>query len=157
MSKPVTGSDDLRDLYRELILDHARSPRHFGRIADATHSASGINPLCGDKLHLYVRIGPDKTIADIGFEGTGCAISIASASLLTEALLGTGQDEALGYAEKVVQTLSGKHHQSEATLGKLQALAGVRDYPSRVKCATLAWRALNSAVLNEQGPVSTES
>ncbi|MGB5245988.1 MAG: SUF system NifU family Fe-S cluster assembly protein, partial [Woeseia sp.] len=97
MSNAVTTTDELRELYRELILDHARSPRHFGKPDDFSHSADGINPLCGDKLHLYLRVKNDGKIDDVAFEGSGCAISMASASLLTESVSGMATDDALAY------------------------------------------------------------
>ena len=153
------SSDDLRDLYRELILDHARSPRHFGTLASTTHSAEGINPLCGDKLKLYLEVDDKGAINDIAFEGSGCAISVASASLLTDTVIGLGSAEAMRYFEAVTASLSGQNAkpcEDDLDLGKLQALSGVRDYPSRVKCATLAWHALRSALQNDESPATTE-
>lgn len=150
--------DDLQDLYRELILDHARHPRHFGKLASTTHTAEGINPLCGDKLRIYLQVGSGDTIDDIAFEGSGCAISMASASLLTETLAGRRVADALLYFEAVTQRLAGKEAPQRAAidLGKLGALDGVRDYPSRVKCATLAWHALRSAIEERPAPATTE-
>lgn len=147
---------ELRDLYRELILDHARSPRHFGTLPAATHSAEGINPLCGDKLHLYFSLDSQGRIADASFEGTGCAISVASASLLTEAVRGMPQEQALEFSAAVVASLTGQEHRPATDIGKLEALQGVREFPSRVKCATLAWHALRSAINRGDKPVSTE-
>lgn len=154
----IQNSDELRDLYRELILDHSRSPRHFGKLADATHSAEGINPLCGDKLRLYLRIDKHNTIADISFEGSGCAISVASASLLTETVIGSKVESALDYFRAVCQHLAATNptQQEPIDLGKIRALDGVRDFPARVKCATLAWHALNSAIQQQARPVTTE-
>lgn len=160
--------DDLRDLYRELILDHAKSPRHFGKLEDATHMAQGINPLCGDKLQMYFSVDENNRISDARFEGSGCAISVASASLLTETVIGLDTERALQIFAAMVRTLSGhldKKQGSEVIeeidvdeidLGKLRALEGVKEYPSRVKCATLAWHALNSALRDIRQPVSTE-
>lgn len=150
--------DDLQDLYRELILDHARHPRHFGKLPSTTHTAEGINPLCGDKLRIYLNVGSGDTIDDIAFEGSGCAISMASASLLTEALAGRAVADAMRYFEAVTQRLTGKEGTRDAAvdLGKLGALDGVRDYPSRVKCATLAWHALRSAIEERPAPATTE-
>ena len=150
--------DDLQDLYRELILDHARHPRHFGKLASCTHSAEGINPLCGDKLRLYLQIGAGETIDDIAFEGSGCAISMASASLLAETLAGRRVTDAMQLFETVTARLSGKGRPQDAAieLGKLGALDGVRDYPSRVKCATLAWHAFRSAIEEQPVPATTE-
>ncbi|MDH3336496.1 MAG: SUF system NifU family Fe-S cluster assembly protein [Gammaproteobacteria bacterium] len=151
--------DELRDLYRELILDHARSPRHFGKLDGATHTAEGINPLCGDKLRLYMRLDDDN-IEDASFEGSGCAISVASASLLTDMIIGLPVPQALEFFATVTARLTGRQAGSDdATppeLDKIRALDGVREFPSRVKCATLAWHALNSAIHGESAPVSTE-
>ena len=147
-------TEELRDLYRELILDHARSPRHFGKLPEVTHSAEGLNPLCGDKLKLYLQIDNDGRISNASFEGSGCAISVASASLLTDAITGMRKDEALKFATALISALTGR--QTDIELGKLRALEGVRDFPSRVKCATLAWHAMNSAIRQDQQPASTE-
>jgi len=156
----IHSSDDLRDLYRELILDHARNPRHFHKLDNATHTAEGINPLCGDKLRLYVRLDADDKVADASFEGSGCAISVASASLLTDMIIGLTVAQALVCYAAVTQRLTGsKANQKQdisVDLGKIKALDGVREFPSRVKCATLAWHALNSAVRGQTTPVTTE-
>ena len=161
MSAQPQAQDDLRDLYRELILDHARSPRHFGKLDGATHSAEGINPLCGDKLKLYFSIDPDGRISDAKFEGSGCAISVASASLMTDTVIGLTSGDALDFFSVLVSRLTGKPEggekpASKIDLGKLVAFEGVKEFPSRVKCATLAWHALNSAIQNQSEPVSTE-
>ena len=148
---------ELRDLYRELILDHARKPRNFRRINDATHSAEGINPLCGDKLHLYLQVDSNDQIADIGFEGSGCAISMASASLLTETVSNLSVNEADICFQAVTQRLSGGMAESSSVdLSKLTALDGVREHPSRVKCATLPWHALHAALSQSQTTATTE-
>ncbi|WP_405233521.1 Fe-S cluster assembly sulfur transfer protein SufU [Lentisalinibacter salinarum] len=149
-----SSAGQLRELYRELILDHARRPRHFGRPEHYTHEAEGVNPLCGDKLHLYVRV-EDGEVRDAAFEGSGCAISMASASLLTETVAGQSEAEALDAADGIQAMLRGED--AGAALGKLEALAGVRDFPSRVKCASLAWHALRAALTRHEGKVSTES
>ena len=151
-------SDDVRDLYRDLILDHARSPRHFGKLEHVTHSAEGINPLCGDKLRLYLDVDADENIRNAAFEGSGCAISVASASLLTDAVIGLSSDDAMAIFEAVTAQLAGDDSRDDRTvdLGKLRALAGVREYPTRVKCATLAWHALKSALQQDTAPASTE-
>jgi nitrogen fixation NifU-like protein len=161
MSAILQSQEELRDLYRELILDHAKSPRHFGKLENATHSAEGINPLCGDKLRMYFSVDPDGQITDAKFEGSGCAISVASASLLTDTVIGLKTDDALIFFAAVVSRLAGRSvngnaTESEVDLGKLVALEGVKEFPSRVKCATLAWHALNSAIHNEPEPVTTE-
>ena len=152
----ANAQEDLRDLYRELILDHARSPRHFGSLDSVTHSAEGINPLCGDKLKLYIDLDGEGLIRDIAFEGSGCAISVASASLLTDTVMGLSADEAMRRFESVTAHLAGNTDRKGVELGKLRALEGVRDYPSRVKCATLAWHALRSALSNDSQPATTE-
>lgn len=160
MTSMPNDNDELRELYRELILDHARSPRHFGKLPDATHSAEGINPLCGDKLRMYFRIDDDKCISDACFEGSGCAISVASASLLTDMVIGMNTDEALRYFATLVDRLVGRETADNGdngiNLGKLRALEGVKEFPSRVKCATLAWHALNSAIHQRTQPATTE-
>jgi len=152
------ADDELRDLYRELILDHARSPRHFGRLSSATHAAQGINMLCGDKLHLYLQLDSEQRITDASFEGFGCAISVASASLLTDTVIGMPAPIALEtctvITERLTSETSGQVPDSD--LGKLSALLGVREFPARVKCATLAWHALDSAIHNKATPVATE-
>ncbi len=164
MSAEITGSDELGELYRELILDHAKNPRHFGKLDDATHVAEGVNPLCGDKLKLYFSVDHASRIADARFEGSGCAISVASASLLTDTVIGLDTERALKYFATMVERLAraNSHRQGspdlldEIDLGKLRALEGVKEFPSRVKCATLAWHALNSALQGKPQPVSTE-
>jgi nitrogen fixation NifU-like protein len=148
--------DELQDLYRQVILDHNRNPRNFGDLADATRVVAGVNPLCGDKMTLYVKVADGK-IQDIRFQGTGCAISVASSSLMTERVKGTPVTAALELFEKIHQLLAGEHTQEPpADLDKLAALAGVREYPSRVKCASLAWHALKSAVADTASNVTTE-
>ena len=156
----TANNGELRDLYRELILDHARNPRHFHKLEDATHTAEGINPLCGDKLRLYVRVDDEDVIREAAFEGSGCAISVASASLLTDLVQGLSKTQALECFEAVTGRLTGPRGAEPRDIGvnldRIRALDGVRDYPSRVKCATLAWHALNSAVHGQIEPVSTE-
>ena len=158
MNATSLQTDDLRDLYRDLVLDHARNPRHFGKLERATHSAQGINPLCGDKLTLYLDLDADDTIRDAAFEGSGCAISVASASLLTDTVIGLGSSDAMAFFDAVKAQLTGDETQDGnlVDLGKLRALAGVRDYPSRVKCATLVWHALRSALQQDTAPATTE-
>lgn len=163
MSAAPTNMNELRELYRELILDHARSPRHFGKPPDVSHSAEGINPLCGDKLQLFLHLSDDGRIDDVGFEGSGCAISVASASLMTEAVSGMTKDKALHYSHALTNRLAGHSEhkecgepQSDIEFGKLRALEGVREFPSRVKCATLAWHALRAALTTDAQSISTE-
>lgn len=151
------SGDEMQDLYRELILDHARKPRNFRRLDDATHSAEGINPLCGDKLTLYLRIDSEDKVEDIGFEGSGCAISMASASLLTEAVADLSSADADAFFDIVTRRLTGKNAASHSfDLAKLRALDGVREHPSRVKCATLAWHALHAALKQSHTTATTE-
>lgn len=149
---------DMQDLYRELVLDHSRNPRHFGRLEDATHTADGINPLCGDKLKLYLRVNAAGEIESSSFEGTGCAISVASASLLTDAVTGLPVEQAQACSTAVTERLTTGDSAIDLTanLEKLRALDGVRHYPSRVKCATLAWYALRSALNQDNAPATTE-
>jgi len=144
----------LEELYREVILDHNRSPRNFGEIDDADRVVEGVNPLCGDKLTLYLKLDGDR-IADARFKGTGCAISIASSSLMTERIIGTRIDDTLALFDRVHDMLTGAQDPDDA-MDKLAALAGVREFPSRVKCASLAWHALNTALTANASQVSTE-
>jgi nitrogen fixation NifU-like protein len=148
---------DLADLYQELILDHNRHPNNFRDMPNATRSVEADNPLCGDRLRLFVRLEGDR-IADISFQGSGCAISVASASLLTERLMGATRAEAEALFEAVHELLTAEHPPAdEVALDKLMALAGVRRYPMRVKCATLSWHALRAALQSESSDrVSTE-
>ena len=154
----TSTATDMRQLYRDVILDHSRSPRHFGRMDGATHVADGINPLCGDKLRLYLRLDDDGTIAASSFEGSGCAISVASASLMTETVNGVNAATATRWFGEVTSWLEGPHKEQPIGHGleRLAALDDVRDFPGRVKCATLAWHALSTALNNEAGPASTE-
>jgi nitrogen fixation NifU-like protein len=152
----ASSSGELRDLYRQLILEHAKSPRHFGRLADSTHSARGLNPLCGDKMHLYLAVDDEQRLTEASFEGSGCAISIASASLLTDAVVGMRVGEAEQFAETVCSVLDGSADASSAELGELRALEGIREFPSRIKCATLAWQTMKSALANDDQPATTE-
>ena len=147
------ADNEIRELYRELILDHAKSPRHFGAMPGATHRASGVNPLCGDRLELYLQID-DGRIVDAAFEGTGCAISVASASMMSDEVIGLPVDDALQRSAIVSAELRGEA--LHVDLGKLEALKGVRQYPSRVKCATLAWHALGAAIEGRGESVRTE-
>lgn len=145
----------LRDLYQEVIVDHGRRPRNFGALPDASHQAEGFNPLCGDRLTVRLKVAGD-VIEDIRFEGAGCAISMASASLMTEALRGRPASEADALFAAFHAMLAGPAQAPSPLLGKLEILAGVREFPVRVKCATLAWHALLAALHQERRPVSTE-
>jgi nitrogen fixation NifU-like protein len=146
--------DELQELYRQVILDHNRNPRNFGELADATRVVSGVNPLCGDKMTLYVKLA-DGTIQDIRFRGTGCAISVASSSLMTERVKGVSVTVALELFDKIHNLLTADRDHEPAGLDKLAALGGVREYPSRVKCASLGWHALKSAVADETATAVT--
>ena len=145
--------NDLRDLYQEVIFDHYRKPRNFGRPDATNRQAVGYNPLCGDKVTIYLQV-EDGVIRDASFEGSGCAISTASASLMTDSLKGLREDEALKMMQQFQQMVTGTA--AGEGLGKLEVLAGVREFPQRVKCATLAWHTLQAALENQQQPVSTE-
>ena len=148
---------DLKDLYRDVILDHNRAPRNFGRIEGAAACAEGHNPLCGDHLALSVRLAGER-IEDIRFEGSGCAISTASASLMTEAVKGRPCAEAQRLFERVHALLTRPDAVADPGLGKLAALAGVREFPARVKCASLCWHTLMAALRADAAvpKVSTE-
>ncbi|MFU8895446.1 MAG: Fe-S cluster assembly sulfur transfer protein SufU [Gammaproteobacteria bacterium] len=146
---------DLADLYRDVIIDHNRKPRNFRKIPPPCRHAEGLNPLCGDKLQVYLKVDADDRIEDVSFEGSGCAISIASASLMTETLCGRTRAEAETLFERIHGMLTGTEEADIDAIGKLAALAGVREYPSRVKCASLCWHTVHSA-LEEGGTVSTE-
>ncbi len=146
---------DLRDLYQEVILDHNRNPRNFGPLEDAGLRADGHNPLCGDKLSIAVNV-VDGVVTDLRFEGAGCAISKASASLMTESIKGRTLDEARKLFDRFHQLVTDRSAPPDEELGKLAVFAGVRDYPARVKCAILAWHTLRAAVDDNQDVVSTE-
>jgi len=146
---------DLKDLYRDIIVDHNRHPRNFREIPDADRRADGFNPLCGDKLTVFVKLDEGR-ISDVSFNGSGCAISIASASLLTESVKGRTVPEAEVLFSQMHQLLTRDDVDIDVTsLGKLGALSGVREFPARVKCASLCWHTLDAA-LHQQQQVSTE-
>lgn len=147
-------SNDLRELYQEVILDHNKSPRNFRKMPDANHVAEGHNPLCGDQVKVYLKVEGD-VIRDIAFEGSGCAISKASASMMTSALKGKKIGEAKTIFEKFHDTVTTGHGVA-ADLGKLAVFAGVHDYPTRVKCAILSWHAMLAALEDQQELVKTE-
>jgi len=148
---------DLRGLYQEVIVDHGRYPRNFRKLDDATCTAEGVNPSCGDELTLYVKL-LDGSIEDISFQGSGCAISQASASLMTEALKGKTQDEALVLFGQMYTMLTERSDGEVLAerLGKLAVLSGVWEFPMRVKCATLAWQTMRSALESAGDRVSRE-
>jgi nitrogen fixation NifU-like protein len=138
---------DLRELYQSLILDHNRAPRNFGRLSETTHHGAGHNPLCGDRVEVYLRIENDQ-VAEVSFEGDGCAISTASASLMTEALQGKSLAQAQAVFKDFHELLT-RAEQPQNDLGSLAVLAGVREFPTRVKCATLPWHTLQAALRSE--------
>ena len=145
---------DLSDLYQEVILDHNRRPRNFRRIDPASHHAEGYNPLCGDKLSLTMKVDAGS-IADVAFQGSGCAISKASASLMTDAVKGKSVEEARNLFERFHRMVTTPPDAPVEDMGKLSVLAGVREFPVRVKCASLAWHTLKAALDREEA-VSTE-
>jgi nitrogen fixation NifU-like protein len=150
-------NDELRELYQELILDHNKKPRNRRAMADATADADGFNPLCGDKVRVFVKLLGDR-IADVSFDGVGCAISTASASLMTTALKGKTVAEAKEIFERFHEMLTGSPDApvDEAKLGKLAVFRGVCEFPVRVKCATLAWHTLKAAIDRSADQVTTE-
>lgn len=149
---------DLRELYQEVILDHSKNPRNFGKLEDADSEARGNNPLCGDNITVYVKT-EDGVVTGISFEGSGCAISTASASLMTEAVSGKTVEEVEALFNLFHEMVTGDPSQKAevpADLGKLSVMAGVREFPVRVKCASLAWHTLQAALGEEEKTVSTE-
>ncbi len=147
---------ELRDLYQQIILDHNRAPRNFKRPELSNREASGNNPICGDKLTVYVNVD-DDTIVDVGFEGSGCAISKASSSLMTAAVKGKTIEEAQELFRHFHGMVTGSDKDTDTKrLGKLAAFGGVREFPARVKCASLPWHTLNAALKNADASVSTE-
>jgi nitrogen fixation protein NifU and related proteins len=148
--------EDLRDLYQEVIFDHNRNPRNFRVMANADRKVDGFNPLCGDRLTLFLKMDGDK-IVDASFQGSGCAISTASVSLMTEIIKNKTEAEAEALFKIFHEMTTGKEEQIQLeAVGKLAVLAGVREYPARVKCATLAWHTLDAALKNEQKSITTE-
>jgi nitrogen fixation NifU-like protein len=147
-------TDDLKELYQQLLLDHNKSPRNFRVLADANRTAQGTNPICGDNCTIYARLD-GEVVQDISFQGSGCAISIASASLLTEIIKGKNKAEVKEMFDQVSDMLTTGH--SIGDLGKLSALAGVHRLPVRIKCAILPWHALAAAVEGRGEIISTES
>jgi len=146
---------DLRDLYQEVILDHSKRPRNFRSMADPTRRADGYNPLCGDRETVFVDMDGD-VVKDVSFQGAGCAISTASASMMTESVKGRTRAEAESLFERFHDLIVGKGGESP-DLGKLAVFSGVREYPVRVKCATLPWHTLKAALAQNGATVSTES
>ncbi|MFC1542313.1 Fe-S cluster assembly sulfur transfer protein SufU [Pseudomonadota bacterium] len=149
---------DLGDLYQQVIIDHTKSPRNFGKLEPCSHDAEGFNPLCGDQLHVYLQINDNNIIEDVKFEGQGCSISTASASLMTQALKGkpVSEFERLFEAFHNMATADMSEAPDEETLGKLAVLAGVKEFPARIKCATLCWHTLKAAIEDGDKVVKTE-
>lgn len=143
---PERGSEPLQQLYQEVVLDHCRRPRRRGALANATHHAEGDNPLCGDRVAIDLRVGPSGRIEDVAFTGEGCAISTASASMMADAVAGLAAGEARELAARFRGALTGSAEVEAESLGELAAMLGVRAYPMRVKCATLPWHTLLSAL-----------
>jgi nitrogen fixation NifU-like protein len=152
-------SSELEELYQEVILDHSRRPRNFGELAGATVLVHGDNPACGDEIHLGVRFGSDGRLQEIKFSGQGCAISLASASMMTTKLKGKSRAEAAEIGRAFQNLVTGEKTEQSKNLGDLQLLQGVRKFPQRVKCAMLAWRAVERALAETAGEatVSTEA
>jgi nitrogen fixation NifU-like protein len=146
---------DLRDLYQEVILEHSKSPRNFSALATANRKAEGYNPLCGDHFTVYLDVDDDH-IRDVSFQGSGCAISKASASMMTQALKGKKTEEAERMFEEFHSIVTGKRDTSTELLGKLEVFSGVSEFPLRVKCATLAWHTMHAALQGQEQPASTE-
>ena len=145
--------DPMRELYQQLILDHNRNPRNFGRPEGADREAEGYNPLCGDHYTIFVGLNGDE-VEDVGFEGSGCAISKSSASVMTETVKGKPTEEVLEILSGFLDLVKGDS--DEAATPKLAVFKGVRDFPTRTKCATLAWHALRNAIRNDPSTVTTE-
>lgn len=147
---------DLRDLYQEVILEHSKQPRNYRELGDANHKAEGYNPLCGDHFTVYLKMDGEK-IQDVSFQGSGCAISKASASMMTQSVKGKTLEEAEKIFEQFHKLVTGgEHNGSREDLGKLAVFSGVSEFPVRVKCATLAWHTLHAALEGKQETISTE-
>jgi nitrogen fixation NifU-like protein len=153
----MSGAGDLRDLYQEVILDHGKRPRNFRPLPDADRKAEGYNPLCGDRETIYLKLDGD-VVSDAAFQGAGCAISTASASMMTESLKGKSRAEAAALFERFHDLITGGHTAAPGGpgLGKLEVFSGVRDYPVRIKCATLPWHTMKAALAKDGGTISTE-
>jgi nitrogen fixation protein NifU and related proteins len=147
---------ELSELYQQVILDHNKKPRNFRKLETANHTAEGYNPLCGDQLTIYMNLENDR-VTDVGFEGSGCAISKASASMMTQAVKGKSKEQAETLFKQFHSMVTGEldEENEENTLGNLKIFAGVREFPVRVKCATLPWHTMHAA-LNKEDQVSTE-
>ena len=153
---------DLKQLYQDIILEHGKSPRNFGKCDKYTHQAKGHNPLCGDQVHVYLKLNNEKNVDNVTFEGTGCAISIASTSIMTELVKGKSQVSAKKIIKDFLNMIKNEQDIDSNELNedqkiKIMSLSGVKQYPMRVKCATLAWHTLTSAMDNKKEEVNTET
>ena len=153
---------DLKQLYQDIILEHGKSPRNFGKCKNYTHEAKGHNPLCGDKVQIFLNLNKDKKVENLTFEGSGCAISMASTSIMTELVKGKSLERAkkivFDFLDMIKNTQEIKSEElDEDQKIKIMSLSGVKQYPMRVKCATLAWHTLNSAMLEKKEEVNTEA
>lgn len=148
-------NDELKDLYQEIIIEHSKRPRNNRALDDSARTAQGYNPLCGDEVKVYVKID-DGRVSDVSFEGSGCAISTSSASVMTEALKGKTEEEAEALFSKFHELVTSGNGSNGEDLGKLAVFGGVSEFPTRVKCATLCWHTLRAAMAGKQDPVTTE-
>ena len=153
---------DLKQLYQDIILEHGKSPRNLGKCEGYSHDAKGYNPLCGDKIHVYLKLDKGKKVEGLTFEGDGCAISLASASIMTELVKGKSFDEAKEIMNAFLDMIKNtskiqSNHLDEDQKTKLMSLSGVKQFPMRVKCATLSWHTLNSAIEEKKEEVNTEA
>jgi len=153
---------DLKQLYQDIILEHGKSPRNLGKCEGYSHDAKGYNPLCGDKVHVYLKLDKEKKVEGLTFEGDGCAISLASASIMTELVKGRSFDEAKEIMNAFLDMIKNtseiqSNHLDEDQKTKLMSLSGVKQFPMRVKCATLAWHTVNSAIEGKKEEVNTEA
>ena len=153
---------DLKQLYQDIILEHGKSPRNLGKCEGYSHTAKGYNPLCGDKVHVYLKIDTGKKVENLTFEGEGCAISLASASIMTELVKGKSFEEAKEIMDAFLNMIKNTseiqtNHLDEDEKTKLMSLSGVKKFPMRVKCATLSWHTLNSAIKGKKEEVNTEA
>jgi len=153
---------DLKQLYQDIILEHGKSPRNLGKCEGYSHEAKGYNPLCGDKVHVYLKLDSEKKVESLTFEGEGCAISLASASIMTELVKGKSFEEAKEIMNAFINMIKNtskiqSNHLDEDQKTKLMSLSGVKQFPMRVKCATLSWHTLNSAIKGKKEEVNTEA
>ena len=153
---------DLKQLYQDIILEHGKSPRNLGKCEGYSHEAKGYNPLCGDKLHVYLKLDNGKKVESLTFEGEGCAISLASASIMTELVKGKSLEESKEIMDAFLNMIKNtseiqSNHLDEDEKTKLMSLSGVKQFPMRVKCATLSWHTLNSAIKKKKEEVNTEA